>query len=79
MLPTSHVGQNQVFEADRLDGPCLLQHRAIGPNDETALSVRVTGVDHLLIGRVAVGITAGADEPVVRVHEVIHVTCELDP
>ena len=78
MLRTSHVGQDQVFEADRLDGPCLL-HRAVAPNDETALSVRVTGVDHLLIGGVAGGITAGADEAVVRAHEVIHVACELDP
>src|ERR1039458_1362805 len=61
MLPTSHVGQDHVFEADRLDGPCLLQHRAMAPHDETGLSVRVAGVDHLLIGGVAGGITAGGE------------------
>ena len=79
MLPTGHVGQDQIFEAYRLDGPSLVEHRAIAPHDQAALSVGVAGVDHLLIGRVAVGIAAGADEPVMSTHEVIDFARELYP
>ena len=49
----AHVGEDQVLQADLLDGPCRVEDRALTADEEACSGVGVAGLDDLLVRRKA--------------------------
>jgi hypothetical protein len=66
----AHVGQHQVLEADRRDGPGRIEDRAVRADQQDGLLVGVAFGDDFLAGGEAAGVAARPGQPAMRCQQV---------